>query len=92
MRFDRMIEECQDGGMGASEEPKPKDFGLRKIELIPLVIGRKGKGDIDTSSVTLVKTPTTTVVIDTGSKDAEMELKEALVKNNFTKFFFKLII
>lgn len=77
-----MNEECQDGGTGSNGEPKPKDFGLRKIELIPLVEGRRGTGDVDTSSVTLVKTPTTTVVIDTGSKGAEKELKEALDKNN----------
>jgi hypothetical protein len=82
MRCDRMNEECQDGGTGPNGEPKPKDFGLRKIELMPLVRGRKGEGEADTSSVTLVKTPTTTVVIDTGSKEVEEELKEALEKNN----------
>jgi hypothetical protein len=82
MRSDRMSEECQNGGMGSNEEPKPKDFGLRKIELIPLITGRKGHGEVDTSSVTLVRTPTTTVVIDTGSKEAKKELKEALERNN----------
>ena len=77
-----MNEECQEGKTGPTEEPKPKDFGLRKIEVIPLVRGRLGVGDADTSSVTLVKTPTTTVVIDTGSKGVEGELRESLERNN----------
>lgn len=82
MRCDKMIEECQDGGTGSNGEPKPKDFGLRKIEIISLVKGRKGTDDADTSSITLVKTPTTTVVIDTGSKEIEAELMEAIERNN----------
>lgn len=77
-----MKEECHNGQAGIIEEPKPKDFGLRKIEVIPLIVGRRGMGNGDTSSVTLVKTPTTMVVIDTGSEEIEPELRKALERNN----------
>jgi hypothetical protein len=63
-------------------ELKPQDFGLRKMEVIPLIEGRRGGGDEDTSSVTLVKTPTTTVVIDTGSIGVREELLGSIEKNN----------
>jgi hypothetical protein len=63
-------------------EVKPKYFGLRRIDLIPLLEGTRGEGKKDTSSVTLVKTPTTTVVIDTGSKDVREELLQAMEKNH----------
>jgi hypothetical protein len=85
---DRMSEDLQEGITGAGQqEVKPEDFGLRRIELIPLTVGSKGNGDKDTSSVTLVKTPTTTVVIDTGSKERIGDLKEALKRHriNVTK-------
>ncbi|MGA1872336.1 MAG: hypothetical protein ACMUHY_01565 [Thermoplasmatota archaeon] len=57
---------------------KGKDFGSRKLELIPLVVGRKEGGENDTSSATLMRTPTTTVVIDSGSMAAREEMNGSI--------------
>jgi len=67
-------ESQQDRTEGSGTVPKGKDFGSRKLELIPLVEGRKGGDGGDSSSATLMRTPTTTVVIDTGSEGAREEL------------------
>ena len=63
---------------GSFTAPRGKDFGSRKLELIPLVEGRKGGKEGDSSSATLMRTPTTTVVIDTGSAEAREELLESI--------------
>jgi hypothetical protein len=65
-------------GRTHDEEPFPKhDFGIRKMELVELITGNLGPGRKATSSVTMVKTPTSTVVVDSGSK----HMREVLVNN-----------
>ncbi|MBN1538617.1 MAG: hypothetical protein JW939_00600 [Candidatus Thermoplasmatota archaeon] len=74
-----MTEECQDILFDTSGPiSRGKDFGSRKLELISLIEGRREGADNDTSSATLVRTPTTTVVIDTGSAGAREELMASI--------------
>ena len=74
-----MTEECQVILADASGPvTRGKDFGSRKLELIPLVEGRREGDGKDTSSATLVRTPMTTVVIDTGSTSAREVLLESI--------------
>ncbi|MGA1820696.1 MAG: hypothetical protein ACMUHU_06785 [Thermoplasmatota archaeon] len=63
---------------GTAVVQRGKDFGSRKMELIQLVEGRMGGDGKDTSSATLMRTPTTTVVIDTGSEGAREELLRSI--------------
>jgi hypothetical protein len=51
-----------------SDPNSRQEFGIRKMELVRIIEGRLGEKNGDTSSVTLVKTPTSTVVVDSGAK------------------------
>ncbi len=57
------------------------EFGIRKMELVRLIEGEDyGKGS-GTSSVTLVKTPTSTVVMDSGSVAIREDLAKIMREN-----------
>ncbi|MBN1390697.1 MAG: hypothetical protein JXA22_08665 [Candidatus Thermoplasmatota archaeon] len=74
-----MTEDGQEMALDASGPiPRGRDFGSRRCELITLVEGRCDGDGRDTSSSTLVRTPTATVVIDTGSIAARKELMGSL--------------
>lgn len=56
-------------------------FGIRRIGLVPLVEGNSGEGGCSsTSSVTLVKTATSTIVVDSGNPEVSDQIKENLGK------------
>jgi predicted PP-loop superfamily ATPase len=55
------------------------DFGIRKMELVRLIEGFSGERS--SSSVTLVKTPTSTVVVDSGSSEVRDELSTKMREN-----------
>jgi hypothetical protein len=61
------------------EDVQSRYFGIRRLELVPLLEGRQGKGDAPSSSVTLVRTPTSVVVVDSGSAPARENIKRALL-------------
>jgi len=72
--------QCEEGTRPA-EDPEVVEtrlFGVRKLSIVPLVIGRKGGGRPSTSSVTLVKTLGSTVVVDSGSPEVGNEILEGM--------------
>ncbi|MGA1847837.1 MAG: hypothetical protein ACMUHB_00725 [Thermoplasmatota archaeon] len=84
MRCDRMIEERQHTGTGsgaAEVEDSSKHFGLRRIDLLRVIEGKLDGGGDGTSSVTLIRTPTTTVAVDSGAREYRDELLETLKRN-----------
>jgi len=56
-------------------------FGSRKMELACIIEGRMGEEGEATSSVTLVKTATSTVVVDSGAKHVRNELIRYMREN-----------
>jgi hypothetical protein len=60
------------------EDVQSRYFGIRRLELVPLLEGRSGKHGSETSSVTLVRTPTSVVVVDSGSPSARDAVKKAM--------------
>jgi len=61
------------------EDVQSRYFGIRRLELVPLLEGRQGNGDAASSSVTLVRTHTSVVVVDSGSASARETIKRALL-------------
>ena len=54
-------------------------FGIRRLGLVPLVEGRPANDDDPgTSSVTLVKTATSTIVVDSGAPNVSDEIQKSL--------------
>ncbi|MCU0799139.1 MAG: hypothetical protein MUC62_05650 [Candidatus Thermoplasmatota archaeon] len=62
------------------EDVQSRYFGIRRLELVPLLEGRQAKGDAPSSSVTLVRTPTSVVVVDSGSASFRDPIKRALLE------------
>ncbi|MFO8052216.1 MAG: hypothetical protein R6V01_11060 [Thermoplasmatota archaeon] len=76
-----MSGECEDSEKivaKGQKEDEGKRIGVRRFDIIPLVEGRRGENVTDTSSVSLIRTSTSTVVVDSGSSDIKEELKEAI--------------
>jgi hypothetical protein len=69
-------------GTGAVEDDDTsKHFGLRRIDLLQVIEGKLEGEGIGTSSVTLIRTPTTTVAVDSGARDHREELLRTLKEN-----------
>jgi hypothetical protein len=64
-----------------TESVPRQEFGIRKMELVNIIEGVKDEGRKTTSSVTLVKTPTSTVVVDSGARHVRDELVSFMRKN-----------
>ncbi|MEA3558774.1 MAG: MBL fold metallo-hydrolase [Candidatus Thermoplasmatota archaeon] len=76
-----MSEECGEKKemiQNVSEDGNGKRIGIRRFDIISLIQGRKGGEGIETSSVSLIRTPTSTVVVDTGSSEIKEEIKRAI--------------
>jgi hypothetical protein len=79
-----MIEEHQHIGTGSGmveNKDDNKHFGLRRIDLFQVIEGRKDSGGDGTSSVTLIRTPTTTVAVDSGARGHRDKMLETLKEN-----------
>ena len=61
-----------------SVEVSGKRIGIRRFDIISMVQGRKGNAGNATSSVSLIMTPTSSVVVDSGSAEIREELQEAI--------------
>ncbi len=57
------------------------DFGIRKMELVELIAGVNGSEGEMTSAVTMVKTPTSTVIVDSGARHVRDELVRIVREN-----------
>jgi len=65
-------QEAVESGIRTENQSNPNLFGIRRISITPIVQGTQRTPDRpSTSSVTLVRTNTNTVVIDTGSAEVE---------------------
>ncbi len=58
-----------------------QEFGIRKMELVRIIEGKEGGKGKGTSSVTLVKTPTSTVVVDSGARHVRERLVSFMREN-----------
>lgn len=76
-----MSGECEDNEKIAQKDQKEEEerrLGVRRFDILPIVEGRKGKDVVDTSSVSLIRTATSTVVVDSGSSDIREELEREI--------------
>ena len=64
-----------------SDASQRHDFGIRKMELVELIAGVKGSEAEMTSAVTMVKTPTSTVVMDSGARHVRDKLVRIVREN-----------
>ncbi|MFW3146704.1 MAG: hypothetical protein ACMUIE_07835 [Thermoplasmatota archaeon] len=79
-----MASECETGKEPAESNINgypQRRMGVRRMDIIQLIKGRKAGRNVDTSSVTLVRTPTSTVVMDSGSGDIREELLGSIENN-----------
>jgi hypothetical protein len=70
----------------ADEKDRPdtvsrQEFGIRKMEMVRIIEGLEAKDGTSTSSVTLVKTPTSTVVVDSGARHVRDRLIKYMREN-----------
>jgi hypothetical protein len=66
---------------GLSDSNARQEFGIRKMELVTIIEGTQEKNGGTTSSVTLVKTPTSTVVVDSGARFVRDRLVKYMREN-----------
>jgi len=64
------------------EDVQSRYFGIRRLELVPLLEGAIGKDGPISSSVTLVRTPTTVVIVDSGSAAARESIKKSMLERS----------
>lgn len=70
-------EEAKEPRIKTENQLNPNLFGIRRISVTPIVVGTPRTTDeAATSSVTLVRTNTNTVVIDTGSSEVEDRVRK----------------
>lgn len=70
-----------EGSVNEGDQYPRHDFGIRKMELVRLIEGKDDENGGGSSSVTLVKTPTSTVVVDSGSTNVREELVKIMRAN-----------
>lgn len=76
-----MTGECGNSGMPAEtmvETEHERTIGIRRFDIIHLMEGIPPGSSGSTSSVSLIRTPTSTVVVDSGSKDSKDKLNGSI--------------